>query len=300
MASRVLFVPALVLAASACAQTVVPKAIEPSGPARPPNSEKTYRALREDLPAADGVEVKDLTLEREGGVFHFNQGEFYFYAPVEGRVTGAVFVGKGRFELTPKDPGEKRSLALLTKGPTMSQDFSSLVLRFTDGTADEVRKTSAGAAPAPDGHVAGDAEDLERAFRKELEENLELRLLEDVVGGQKAGAFFLASFRMGNALSGRNVLFIVDPDGTFHAAPDEVELTTWSDVELQPWVAYRMQHVDEKQRGLRVQVTDERLDVTLDHSGDEGDGGDDGEDEARWRTRGAAQSLSDAAGFRCL
>ena len=29
-----------------------------------------------------------MALEREGGVFHFDQGNFYFYTPVEGKVTG--------------------------------------------------------------------------------------------------------------------------------------------------------------------------------------------------------------------
>jgi len=43
-------------------------------------------------------------------------------------------------------------------------------------------------------------------------------------------------------------------------------LTTWSDTELQPWVAYKMQQADGTLRGKRVQVTDERLDATIDHS----------------------------------
>src|SRR4029077_13412513 len=111
---------------------------------------------------------------------------------------------------------------------------TSVVLRFTDGTAEEIRKASAGPAEAPDGHVISDAENLEKGFRGVLHENLDLRLLEDVIGGDRKGGFFLASFRMGGAIGGRNVLFIVDPGGTFHASPDQVELTTWSDVELEP------------------------------------------------------------------
>ena len=102
--------------------------------------------------------VKYLTLEREGGKFTFEQGDFYFFAPVEGRVTGAVFVGTGRFDLAPQDAGEKRSLALLTKSDTMTQEFTTLVLRFTDGTAEEIRRASAGAAGAPAGHVRSAAD----------------------------------------------------------------------------------------------------------------------------------------------
>jgi hypothetical protein len=255
----------LLLAAAACAQTAS-KPIEPSGPASQPNAQKTYAALRSDLPGSDGVSVKDLTLTREGAALHFDQGDFYFYAPVDGHITGAVFTGKGRFDLAPTDPGEQRSLALLTKGGPMQQDFSTLVLRFTDSTADEIRKSSSTASPAPDSHVRAAAEDLAKNYRKDLSDNLELRMLADLLSPSGAGQFFFASFRMGNALTGRNLLFIVDPEGTAHASPDQVELTSWSDVELQPWVAYKMQHADPQSSGNRVRVTDERLDVAIDRS----------------------------------
>lgn len=265
MNSRAFLVPVLLVAASACAQTAV-KSIEPTGSPQSPNSQKTYAALRADLPGAESVTVKDFTLVREGATIHFDQGTFNFYSPVEGRVTGAVFTGNGKFELAVKDASEQRSLALLTKGGPMAQDFTLLVLRFTDGTADEIRKASAGAGGQPDGHVRSAAEDLATNYRKDLSDNVELRMLADELGSGK-GQFFLASFRMGNMLTGKNVVFIVDPEGTAHAAPDEVELTTWSDTELQPWVAYKMQHADDALRGKRVKVTDERLDVTLERSG---------------------------------
>jgi len=253
------------MAASVFAQTAS-KPIEPNGRARAANALSAYAELRADLPGTDGVTVKDFTLQREGGKFSFEQGDFYFYAPVEGRVTGAVFVGKGRFDLAPQDAGEKRSLALLTKSNSMTQEFTTLVLRFTDGTAEEIRKASAGAAGAPDKRVRSAAEDLAKNYRKDLSDNIDLRMLADVIGSGQGG-FFLASLRMGNVLTGKNVLFMVDPEGTAHASPDQVELTTWSDVELQPWVAYKMQHADDKSHGKRVQVTDERLDVTFDRAG---------------------------------
>jgi hypothetical protein len=265
MDSRAFLLPVLLIALSAGAQTA-PGPIEPNGHAQAPNAEKTYAALRADLPGAESVTVKDFTLEREGGTFHFDQGTVYFYAPVEGRVTGAVFAGNGQFKLAVADASEQRSLALLTKGGPMIQNFSTLVLRFTDGTADEIRKASAGAGGGPDGHVRAAAEDLAKGFRKSLHENLELRLLADVLGGSQVG-FFMASFRMGGALAGRNVLFIADPEGTFHAAPDQVELTTWSDTEVEPWAAYRMEDEDPSDHGVRMQVTDEKLDVTFDRSG---------------------------------
>ncbi len=266
MDSRAILFPALFWAAGALAQTATAP-ITPNGPARPANSDKTYAALRSDRPGGESFTVKDFSLKREGAVLEFDEGNFYFYSPVEGRVTGAVFEGKGKFLLAPEQHSEQKSLALLTKSPQMSQDFTTLVLRFTDGTADEIRKASAGTPSAPDGHVTSAAQDLEKEFRKSLHENLDLRLLADVDGGSKQGQFFLATFRMGSLLTAQNVFFIVDPEGTFHASPDEVELSTWGDLELQPWVAYQMKDAHAGLRGDRIQVTDERLDTTIERNG---------------------------------
>jgi hypothetical protein len=146
-----------------------------------PNAQSSYAALRTDVPGSDGVTVKEFMLEREGGRFYFAQGSFYFYAPVEGRVTGAVFVGTGRFNLAVKGADEQRSLALLTKSDTMSEEFTTLVLRFTDGTADEIRKASAGAADAPERHVREAAQDLAKEYRKDTSDNMDLRILADSV-----------------------------------------------------------------------------------------------------------------------
>ncbi len=253
------------MAAVAHAQTAA-KPIEPNGPAKAANASSAYAALLSDLPGTDGVTVKDFTLRREGATFHFDQGSFYFYTPVEGQVTGAVFVGTGRFDLAVQDAGEQRSLALLTKSSTMSQSFSTMVLRFTDETAEEIRKASVGVAGAPVAHVQDAAANLATNYRRDLSDNADLRILADLLGGGR-GQYFLASFHMGSLLTEKNVVFIVDPEGTAHAAPDQVELTTWSDVEMQPWVAYKMQDAEAKENGKRIQVTDERLDVTIDRSG---------------------------------
>ena len=265
---RALFLPLLLAAASISAQTAA-KPIEPNGAAKAPNTLSAYAALRADLPGAEGVTVKNFMLQREGGKFTFEQGDFYFYMPVEGRVTGAVFVGKGRFDLTGQDMNQQRSLALLTKSSSMQQEFSTLVLRFADDTAEEIRKASAGASKAPPAEVRAAAEELANGFRKDLHENLDLRLLADVLGdgADGLGDFFLASFRMGDAQTGRNVLFLIDPEGTFHASPDEVELSTWNSSEVRPWLSYLMQNAKEDDLGNRVQVTDERVDVTFNLAG---------------------------------
>ena len=253
-------------AANACLAQVNAPVIEPNGAARPANTDGVYGALRTSLPMGNGVAVQNLTLEREGGTFRFEQGTFYFYAQVNGRVTGAVFLGKGHFDLAPKEASEQHSLALLTKSGAMAQDFTTLVLRFTDGTAEEIRKASTGAAGSTPNQASQAASELARGFRERLHENLEVRLLEDVIGGHEGG-FFLASFRMGGTFTGRNVLFVVDPEGTPHATPDQVELSTWDADGVQTWVAYRMAKGVGEAGEVPVHVSAEKLDVAFEKSG---------------------------------
>jgi hypothetical protein len=255
---------AVCLSHAVLAQSPAP-VIEPNGPARPANADGAYRALRSDLPSGDGVQVKDFTLARQGGVFHLIQGSVYFYGPVNGRITGAVFLGSGHFDLTLEDASERRSLALLNKSGVMAQDFSSLVMRFTDGTSEEIRKASAGSAGPASNQAISAASELAKGMRERLHENLELRLLEDVLmeaSAAKDNSYFLASFRMGGMFTGHNVLFVVDPE----ASPDEVDLSTWDDEGSQTWAGYRMDGAKED-HGVPVHVTAERLDVQFEKSG---------------------------------
>jgi hypothetical protein len=268
VAAALLLAPLMGTTAAAAQLSASP--IEPNGTARVPNTNGVYAALRSSLPVGEGVTVKDFTLEREGGSFHFEQGSFFLYAAVNGHVTGAVFLGKGHFALSPKDASEQHSLGLLTKSGVMAQDFSSLLLRFTDGTAEEIRKASAGSAGPVTGPATSAAADGARAFRQKLHENFELRLLDDALEaaqGQEPGRFFAASFRMGGLFTGRNVLFVVDPQGALNAAPEEVGLSTWgSDEGSQTWAAYPMQHRGPG-AGVGAHVPAQKLDVSFEKSG---------------------------------
>jgi hypothetical protein len=239
--------------------------IEPRGAARPANGDGVYRALRTAGPMGEGVRVKEFTLEREGGIFHFTDGAFYLYGAVNGRETGAVFLGHGRFELAPKEASEQHSLALLTKSGVMSQEFSTVVLRFSDDTAEEIRKASAGSAGPLASQASGAASGLAKEFRTTLHENFDLRLLGEVTAGpeeSKRERFFLASFRMGGSFTGRNVLFKVDPE----RVPDQVELTTWDSSNYDTWAAYKRKDAA-VERGVPLHVSEQVMDVRMERSG---------------------------------
>jgi Peptidase family M1 domain len=158
------------------------------------DADPTYTALRAARPNGAFVAVEGLTLERDVFRFQFVRGSFQFLEPVSGRVTGAVFVGEGTWQLTPADEGERRHLAMLRGDPkleALTDRFESLVLLFTDGTEAEIRGRGAD-APA-DARAAAVWDSFRKRQRKDLKTNLQVRLLADVLGGtEPASGVFLA------------------------------------------------------------------------------------------------------------
>src|SRR6516162_4909303 len=77
------------------------------------NADGTYQQLRNVALGGEAITVNNATLKRDAATFQLNSGTLCFLSPVQGKVTGAVFVGEGRLLLTPPLPSEQRSLALL-------------------------------------------------------------------------------------------------------------------------------------------------------------------------------------------
>src|SRR5256885_16198989 len=109
-------------------------------PAKPPNSDATYVALRNITVGKESSVANNLVLQRDTAKFTFQSGNFYFLAPVNGKVTGAAFVGNGTFEMTPPIDSEVHSLAFLTREPGIHEEFQTLLLRFTDNTYDGIKE----------------------------------------------------------------------------------------------------------------------------------------------------------------
>ena len=194
-----------------------------------PNANSTYRQLRNLLPGGAEISVSNLVLKRDAGTFTFTRGNFAFFGEVNGKVTGAVFGGTGHFHLAAPTAVERHSLEILTKKPEFDEDFSQVVLRFTDGTAEELRK-AAGSYPAGaqvSGTLTQAAMEFHTFQREHLHENIDLRLLEDVLspGRPRGGGFFLAAIR---GSVNQHILFEIDPHGAPDIAPEEVRLGVWN------------------------------------------------------------------------
>ncbi len=191
---------------------------------RPANTNAYYVQLRSLLPGGEVVTVKDLELKRECADFTFHNGSFAFFGEVNGKVTGAVFKGSAHLHVTPANAEERHNLSVLTHNEEFDEDFEEAVFRFTDGTAAELHKASTGAGAA-DHSFTQQAEELNAFLRTKIQDNIHLRLLQDVLS-PAPGGFFMASVH-GRKYS--HLFFMVDPYGVPGVEPEGVALMNWND-----------------------------------------------------------------------
>jgi hypothetical protein len=210
--------------------------------------EKLYEQLRDIKFSGKAVPVKNLVLKRDAAVFTFKEGTFYVLETVDDRCTGAVFMGTGEISMTPVLKVEQQHLEHLTGGPSITETFSKMVLRFTDESFKEIT-------------ASGDVKDMspvskaESYFKKHtklirkgkkylrpniavslLRYNLDLRLLMDITAmtPPRGGGFFYAFF---NGKKYGDMMFTFDPLGARFAAPEEVMLACLGKKNLGIWTA---------------------------------------------------------------
>jgi hypothetical protein len=226
-------------------------------PSIAPNSDPTYQQLRNLTLGSEAVTVSNFTLKRDAGTFHLHSGMVCFVTPVQGKVTGAVFVGEGNFVLDPPLESERQSLKLLTKENEFSESFSQAVLRFTDSTYDEIKK---GGSPVPPGCDMGLLKDSQNTTRHKLKDNLEARIFEDVLSSDPGGLF--VAFIHGKRYNGKE-LFVIDP----HSSSDQVELMTYDESKFGVWMGYSLSRSDKSVSRNRIHVQHQQLDTTIEKSG---------------------------------
>ena len=219
-----------------------------------PNSDPTYQALRNLTLGAESVSVSNLRLKRDAGIFHLRSGTVCFVIPVSGKITGAVFSGDGNFVLEPQIVSEQKSLKLLTKENEFSEMFDRMVLRFTDSTYEEIKKSG---SPGSGGCDAGPLKDTQHTMRHKLKDNLEIRILEDVLS-PALGGFFIA-FIHGKHYNGQE-LYQIDP----HEGRDQVDFMTYDENKFGEWASFPMS--GERKPGTighPIRIDHQQLDTTL-------------------------------------
>jgi hypothetical protein len=237
-----------------------------AGAQRAPNANSYYQQLRTLPPGSEVIAVSNLELHRDAATFTFTRGEIAFYGAVNGKVTGAVFKGAGHFHLAPPTAAERHNLSVLTRGEAIDEDFDQVVFRFTDDTAAELRRGGAGPGSDTQPFIAA-ARDASDFQRRKFFENVDLRLLEDVLSTAQGGYFQALIHGKKNA----HLVFRIDPHGARMVEPEEVSLVVWSDEGETFPAAFRSADSDPPgepaQQNITFHVDDENLDVTIEKGG---------------------------------
>lgn len=255
-----------VLSAVACCLIFSPIALHSETPA--PNSDPTYQQLRNIGLSGEAVTVTNFELKRDAASFHLRSGIVCFVTPVQGKVTGAVFMGDGSMDLDPPIPIEKSSLKLLTKSDEFVEQYEHLVLRFTDSTYEEIKKAGTRGGSCD----AGLLHDSQNATRHShfMKYNLDARILQDVLSTDPGGLF--VAFVHGKKYNGKE-LYVIDPHGApslgDSVAPEEIEFLTYDENKLGTWAAfhfsaeYKDGSATGNQQNYSYQITHQQLDTTI-------------------------------------
>ncbi|HEU4872000.1 MAG TPA: carboxypeptidase-like regulatory domain-containing protein, partial [Pyrinomonadaceae bacterium] len=229
------------------------------------NVDPIYQSLRQlgrndqDF-AGTYATVSNLQLKRDAANFNLKSGELYFITPVEGKVTAAVFIGDGELTLTPPTAIEKHSLKIFTNEDSITEQFTKLILRFTDQTFEQI-KSSPNATMKTGGPAASQARGLFRdnqdLLRKRLRDNRELRTLYDLYNPAREG--FFAAFIDGKRFN--KLVFLLEPLGVPNATPEEVALFSYGETDGGLWTAFHRE--EEYKKGTASNSEDNRLiDIT--------------------------------------
>lgn len=246
-----------------------------------PNSDPTYQALRNVGLGGEAFTVSKLDVKRDAGHFHLHSGTVCFLAPVNGKVTGAVFQGDGTLILDPPIDVERKNLKMLTGENEFSENFDHAVFRFTDSTYDEIKK---GSTPSTGTCDAGPLKESQHATRHRLHFNLDARILADVFKSSPGGLF--VAFIHGSRYSDK-MLFAVDPQGVpefaesvvgfdpiaINLSPEEVCLMTYGENKHGYWSAFHFSNEYNngvppagEQKGV-IHIASQKLDTTIEKNG---------------------------------
>lgn len=220
------------------------------------NSDPTYQALRNLTLGSEAVSVKEFVLRRDAATFRLT-GTVCFVAPVNGRVTGAVFAGDGSFTLVPPLESEAKNLKLLTKEEGFAEKFERLVLRFTDSTYEEIKKEGSGATGGCD---PGPLNDSQHVTHDVIKSNLDARILAEVLSPSPRALF--VAFIHGKRYEDKE-LFEIEPNSNFN----EVDFRTYDEDKYGDWANFRLAKREKGTVGNAYSVEHQQLDASFEKNG---------------------------------
>jgi hypothetical protein len=147
-----------------------------------------YDQIKQVSLGGGSVPVSGLTLTRDRARMTFS-GTFYFTTPVDGHVTGALFIGEGNFSAAvPPGEFEKDNLKRLLGAEVVESDFKTAFFRLSDDT---FAKLGQKPVPAPADEKAQKlATETDRRLLKEMGVNLSARVALSILNQERPGFFF--------------------------------------------------------------------------------------------------------------
>lgn len=142
----------------------------------------TYTALRAIRPDGRSIAVNNYVFQSDVIRFTLN-GKLHLLTPVEGKTSGAVFIGQGSYELTPASDSERYQLSLQTgdeKLVSIGDQFESAVFLGTALVSDAL-KLGEPVAGTPDSKATDRWNGYMKKQRKDLHTNVHVRLLQELV-----------------------------------------------------------------------------------------------------------------------
>ena len=136
------------------------------------------------------VTANRIELRRGDVEIYFEEGKLAFLAPIDGRVTGFVFSGRGHALAFPRDIVEKQQMAHFLGAPVLDQVFLTAYVRFTDDAADDLLHQFQTAKLAPQTDTAFAS--LSDPLVTQLNAPQSLRILEDRLSQNPKPYFYAA------------------------------------------------------------------------------------------------------------
>jgi hypothetical protein len=205
-----------------------------------------YQTIRNLQVQKKGVRISGITIKKDAALIHLFDGDLWFFAPVDGKTIGAVFIGQGEIALSPVVKSEKIFLAKLTEGAPFAETFKELTLFFADDPFQQFKdklQTPSTATADKARKLARETSKLFRKGRKYAKPNqigyffpwnIHARLLFEILNPRQAETFFMAS---GDGEKYGDFIYIEDPLGVPGHEPEEVALLNLSEKNLGSWYA---------------------------------------------------------------
>src|SRR5689334_22816981 len=160
------------------------------------NTEIDVTALYQQLQTQNftkSVFLENVPFARDRVRINFGSGMMYFGEPVAGKIRSAVFLGSGSIQASPPEGFEKDNVRRLLKAEEISSDFKTIVMRFTDDTADKLISAGHLQQSSVPEQLKRLAQDLCPRLLKETGMNVSARQIESIINHEDPG-IFLAQF----------------------------------------------------------------------------------------------------------